>query len=185
MAVANELAVKRSVARVILLSIVTMGLYGFYWFYASRVQMTKELGTNDNAGWQTVGLIVPILNFFITYWLWRDIDIAQRKVGLAGFSAGGFLGVVIAAGVLGWIPFIGWALSIGAVIVYAMVVSKLNEYWDKKTGNKAVEAKIQGGELIVVIVGVALLVAFILAVAVGGALGSHTSNTLNSPNYSY
>lgn len=184
----NNLAVKRSVARVVLLSILTMGLYGLYWFYATRVQMTKELGTEDNAGWQTVGLIVPILNWFIIYWLWRDIDKAQKKAGLDGFSAGGFLGVVIAAQLLGWIPFLGWALAIGAIVVYCLVVSKVNEYWDKQTGNKATEAPLKGGEAVVVIIGVALLILTIIAAATGALTGGATTeinNDLYNSTYSY
>lgn len=172
----GNLAVKRSVARVIVLYILTLGLYGLYWFYVSREQVTKELGTNDSAGWQTVGLIVPILNFFIYYWLLRDIDVLQRKARLDGFSAGGYLSIIIAASLLSWIPIFGWALAIGAVVIMGLVVAKLNEYWDTKTNGKATEAPIAGGEVAVIAIGVAFWAAMILLVTLGAFSGSAELN---------
>ncbi|HEY8108653.1 MAG TPA: DUF4234 domain-containing protein [Patescibacteria group bacterium] len=90
---AQDKAVKRSVLRTLGLTIITSGLYMFYWFYVTKNQLKQELKTDDNVGLQTVGLIVPILNAFIVYWLYRDINKARDSKKLETFPAGWYVGV--------------------------------------------------------------------------------------------
>ena len=130
-------------------TILSFGLYAFYWFYVTREQMTREVGGNDQVGLQTAGLLVPILNIFITYWLWRDINIARTRVGLPEFN----IPVYLVLSILGLSP-----------IFYGLVVSKLNEYWDHRTGGQATDAPVTGGEKAVVAVGAILLVLYILLI---------------------
>src|SRR5687767_14941409 len=63
----GELAIKRSVGRVIGLSILSFGIYTYYWFYVTRKQVNGEIGSTDDPGLYTAGLLVPILNVIITY----------------------------------------------------------------------------------------------------------------------
>jgi hypothetical protein len=84
---ANNLAVKRSVLRVIGLNIITDGLYHFYWFYVTRQRVSQLIKGKDQVGLQTVGLIVPILNAFILYWLFRDINAVRATQKLNPFPA--------------------------------------------------------------------------------------------------
>ena len=172
----NEVGVKRSVLRVLILSIITFGIYGFFWFYTYRNLVSKHLGTQDNAGLQTVGLIVPILNLFIIYWLWRDIDKLQKKAGLPGFSAGGYLAVVVAAMLLGWIPIFGWALVVAEIVIYFLVLTKLNQYFDKQSGGKATEAKFTGGEIVVTLIGVGLAALLLVTGVIGTLVGQDQVN---------
>lgn len=86
-AAATKLDVKRSVLRVVGLEIVTLGLYYYYWFYVTRQHLKEELGSDDNVGLQTLGLIVPILQAFILYWLYRDISKLREQQNLQPFSA--------------------------------------------------------------------------------------------------
>jgi hypothetical protein len=55
---------KRSVVGVILLTIVTFGIYHIYWSVATKDEMV-ELGADIPTGWL---LIVPIANI---YWVWK------------------------------------------------------------------------------------------------------------------
>ena len=55
---------KRSVAGVIILTIVTLGIYGLVWSVKTKNEMNK-LGANIPTAWL---LIVPIANI---YWLWK------------------------------------------------------------------------------------------------------------------
>lgn len=143
--------VKRGAGRVLGFSILSFGLYGFYWFYVTREQMTREVGGDDNVGLQTAGQIVPILNFVIIYWLWRDINIARTRVGLPEFN----IPVYLVLSILGLSP-----------IFYCLVVSRLNEYWDRRTNGQATDAPVTGGEKAVVAVGAVLMLLYILFIIV-------------------
>lgn len=150
-------AVKRSVLRTFAFGILSGGLYSFYWFYVTRQAVTAEVKGDDNVGLQTLGLLVPILNIVIAYWLWRDIQKAREQVGLKeGFNAQMYVGIVVAAIVLSWIPIVGALLALAIIVVYGLVIKGLNEYWDKKTAGKAVEAKVTGSEILVVVAGIVL-----------------------------
>ncbi len=113
-------AVKRSVLRVLGLTIVTSGLYLFYWFYVTKGRLKSELKTDDNVGLQTVGLIVPILNAFILYWLYRDINQARSGKQLETFPAGWYVAIpyilIAAAMVVGFGAFVSLLGGIGAAL---------------------------------------------------------------------
>jgi len=133
-------AVKRPLGRTILFMVLSMGFYHFYWFYKTRPLVTAEVGGKDDAGLQTAGLAVPILQFFIIYWLWRDIDLMRRRLGLSEVPA--LLYVLLSA----FIPF-------AQIVCYVLVAEKLTEYWDWRTQGQATDAPTTGGEIAVVIAG--------------------------------
>lgn len=151
--VVGELAIKRGVGRVIGFSILSFGIYAYYWFYVTRKQLNSELSSTDDAGLYTAGLLVPILNIIITYWLWRDLDALRRRVGLPEFNV--ILWLVLAM----FIPF-------AALVIYPMVVQRLNEYWDARTAGAAVTAPVTTGEKIVVGIGAAIWALFLLIIVV-------------------
>lgn len=181
---ATEVAVKRSVVRVLGLSIVTFGLYGLYWFYVTRVALDEQLGaarslkqTPGMQLWGTLGLFVvgallsiiligiPILiaaaviAVMLQYYLYKDISTARAKVGLSEFPALWYvLGPIIASVVLAFIPPLGILASIAQLVIFGLVVQALNEYWDKKYAGKAVAAPFTGGEIGTVVAGVVLLI---------------------------
>ena len=157
----GELAIKRGLGRVIGFSILSFGIYTYYWFYVTRRQINGELASTDDAGLYTAGLLVPILNIVITYWLWRDISMLRQRVGLPDFNV--VLWIVLSM----FVPF-------AALIVYAMVVNRLNEYWDVRTGGAAVTAPVTTGEKVVLGVGLAIwaLFALIVVVAIIAALAT-------------
>jgi hypothetical protein len=213
----EEWKIKYSVIRVFGLSWVTSGLYWFYWFYQNRKLISRDLGTDDNAGLQTVGLIVPILNLFVLYWIYRDINRLRKNQNLEGFSAGlyvflplglvfGGLGLLIigiiaaAAGAAAdntalaftgaavfMIPAI-LALITGGILYYVfagLAISKLNNYWDVRSGNQASDAKFSQGEIIVIVIGVALWVLNGITGAISDSSGTDTVKTNNSIDFSY
>jgi hypothetical protein len=151
--VVGELAIKRGVGRVIGFSILSFGIYSYYWFYVTRKQLNSELGSTDDAGLYTAGLLVPILNIIITYWLWRDLDALRRRVGLPEFNV--ILWLVLSM----FVPF-------AALVIYPMVVTRLNEYWDTRTQGAAVTAPVTTGEKIVVGIGAAIWALFILIIVI-------------------
>ena len=61
------------------------GTWTFYWFYGTRRLLDGELGRGrDDALLHTLGLLVPVLNIFVLYWLYRDLDELRRRPGCPG-----------------------------------------------------------------------------------------------------
>jgi hypothetical protein len=135
-------AVKWPMWRVIVFSIVSFGLFGFYWFYVTRKQITQQIGGNDNVGLQTLGLIVPILDIVIIYWLWRDISALRERVMLSPIPLMLYIGLLVASLLTG-------LAGIAVIVLYILVLQALNEYWDARTHGQAVEKPATSGELIV------------------------------------
>jgi len=142
--------VKRPLGRTILFTAISMGFYPFYWFYKNRPLVSAEVGGKDDAALQTAGLAVPILQFFIIYWLWRDIDLMRRRLGLAEVPA--LLYVLLSA----FIPF-------AQIVCYILVAEKLNEYWDWRTQGQATDAPTTRGEVAVVVAGATFFVLYFAA----------------------
>jgi hypothetical protein len=129
---------KFSLGRAWGLSLLSFGFWGFYWFHTTRKQVDSELGgQRDDATLHTLGLLVPVLNFFVIYWLWRDISELRGRAGLERFPE---VGYVVGAIFL-------------APVFYSIVLSKLNEYWDRRAGGVAPSAPSTGGEKALVAVG--------------------------------
>lgn len=108
--------IKRSVLRVIGLSIITSGFYNFYWFFVTKNQLKRELKGDQHVGWQTVGMVVPILQAFILYWLYRDINRVRATEKLPLLPAVWYVVIPLILAALGLIIGIGAFISIlGAV----------------------------------------------------------------------
>lgn len=65
---------QRSVVAVILLSMVTFGLYHLYWFIKTKDEMVS-LGAEIPTGWL---LIIPIVNI---YWIWKWSEGVEHVTG--------------------------------------------------------------------------------------------------------
>ena len=140
-------AVKRSMERCWGFTLLSFGIYGPYWVYVTRKLLDRELQQGrDDAAFHTVGIFVPILNFFVTYWIWRDIDRLRQALGLPRFEVGVYVGLTV----------IG-----GAPVTYSLVLNRLNEYWDHRSQGWARDAPVTTGETIVVIAGAILWLTFV------------------------
>ena len=168
----------------------------FYWFFVTKNQLKRELKNDQHVGWQTAGLIVPILNAFIAYWLYRDINRVRAGQKLPEFPAVWYVLVPIILIVIGFLIAAGAVFSIiGAIgagvndrnqtavglvgagvitglfailillvagvlqyVFLGLAISKLDQYWDKRTGGKAVGTAWGKGEIAIIIVGVLLTI---------------------------
>ena len=128
-------------------SLVSYGLWPGYWFYVNRKLFDGETGRGRNdAVLHTLGLFVPILNVFIIYWLYRDLDELRRRSGLQGLPVPGY----VVGGVL------------AAPILYSIALGKVNEYWDVRTQGLATEAAMPAAEKAVLAVGAVLWLLMVL-----------------------
>jgi hypothetical protein len=148
----NPWAVKYSLGRAVGYAILSFGLWTYWWFYKTRELFNRELGkTDESAVLYTLGLLVPILNFFIIYWLWRDLGQLRVRVGLSETNATLYL-ILLIVGI--FIPFL-------PIIVYILVLNEVNEYWDVRSQGAATDAPFEGGEKVLVFIGVGLWILFI------------------------
>ena len=126
--------------------------------------MTAELGTYDNVGGQTVGLIVPILNWFIIYWLLRDVAEARRRAGLQN-DIEPILMLVI------------WFFI--APVGIGMSQSQLNQYWDLRSQGYATDEPLTIGEIAVgVLPGILFFVLWVVLIIIIVAAGSTSSSVI-------
>ncbi len=140
-------AVKRGLGRVWGFSVLSFGLYTYFWLYVYRRLLDGELGHGrDDALLHTLLLLVPIANFFVLYWLWRDLNFLRSRIGLEEFPV---------------VPYVIGAVFL-APLFYSLVLLKLNEYWDARTQGLASDAPVTTAEKIVVAAGAAFLALWIL-----------------------
>jgi hypothetical protein len=143
----NPYAVKYDLGRAWGYSLISFGTWTFYWFYVTRRLLDGEIGRGrDDAALHTLGLFVPVLNAFVLYWLYRDLDELRRRSGLTGLP--------VAAYVVGGI--------LAAPILYSIALGNVNEYWDARTQGLAAEAPVTGGEKAIVAVGAAIWILWVL-----------------------
>lgn len=139
--------VRRSMGRCWGFMLLSFGIYGPYWVYVTRTLLDTEMRQGrDDAAFHTVGSFIPILHYFVAYWIWRDIDRLRRSVGLPPFEVGLFVGLTVFG---------------GAPVTYSLVLNKLNEYWDMRSQGWATDAPTTTGEKVVVAAGAALWLAFV------------------------
>jgi hypothetical protein len=146
----RELALKRGVVRCLLCAFASFGIYCFYWFYQYRRRVSAELGRSDDAGLHTAGLVVPFLNYYLTYLLWRDIGVARRRLGLSDIPAG---------------PYV-LASVVVAPVICGVMAARLNEYWDRRTGGTATDAPFTFGEGMATLLPPAVFVALVALVVI-------------------
>jgi len=172
------------VRRLTVLIFASFGLYQFYWFWRNW----RDLG-RPHPGWRTAGLFVPILNFFLVYDLFRTVQIAAMRLGIAGFSAAraflAFLGVNVFATAV-WLMIYRWkpkgfseslSLLLIDVLLLALqilplvyVQGALNAVWSEVEPRLPVRVAFSRGE--VILVGACLFLwwmqVFMLFAPVGG-----------------
>jgi hypothetical protein len=108
----------RSVGIVILLYIVTLGIYGLYWYYITHDEMKRETGEGLGGG---IALLITIFAGIVMPF------ITANEVGRMYEKAGHAKPVSAATGF--WV-FPGALIIIGPFIWIAKVQGALNRYWE-------------------------------------------------------
>ena len=158
-------AVRISIERVVLLTVLSSGLYLFYWFYLTWKQLASETGDEHRPVWHALTLFIPIYNLFRMHAHVRVIgELAERRniqVSLSPVVAVILLFVGNALsfssfGVDKYIVLI--VMSIIAVMLTTVLVtslqSDLNRYWEARWPNELSYARIGVGEIIFVVLGI-------------------------------
>lgn len=112
---------QKNVAVSIILSIITCGLYSFYWI-ASMTNETKELVGDEDSTSGAVAVLFGIITcgiyyIYLVYKLGERIDIIKQKNGEMSSNTG------ISYVILSWVGAI--------VVVFALVQTEINKYADE------------------------------------------------------
>ena len=169
-----------SLTRIVLMSVVTMGLYWLYWMYRTWRQFRDlTAGTPEQASqthypvWHGLTQLVPIYGFFRFHAHVREYKALAEDGGVVNSLNPGPLTVIVVIGtLLGWTGgimgepelFGGFILVLGIILnlialamsaaVLAHVQSNLNHYWDELGGTPTQNARFGKGEIVCVILGV-------------------------------
>jgi len=155
--------------RVAAASVVSSGLYLFYWFYLTWKQLKIATNREDyHPVWHALALLVPIYGLVIAYRHMRIIkDLATDEGVITSLSTGGALTLLIVGGVLANASFraslsygelgAGLILDILSLAILAGMLlwaqTSLNKYWNKISEAQVREARIGVGEVVIIVVG--------------------------------
>ena len=132
------------------LSIITFGVWSVWWLHATRQRFDAELANGrDDALKHSLLYFVPVANYFVIYWLWRDLDILRRRVGLPSMPV---LGYVLGAVLL-------------APVFFTIVLNRYNEYWDVRLEGGALPAPVTTSEKIAIALGVVVFLLYMVLFA--------------------
>jgi hypothetical protein len=121
----GEVGQIRSTGTVILLTIVTLGIYSWFWYYKTHEEMKKHSGEGIGGG---VALLLAILVSIVMPFL------TSNEVGKLYERRGEKPPVTAATGL--WFLLLGWLLLVGAIVWFVKTNNALNEYW-KSVGAQA------------------------------------------------
>ncbi|MFB6089408.1 MAG: DUF4234 domain-containing protein [Candidatus Aenigmatarchaeota archaeon] len=58
--------------KAVIFAIITLGIYGLYWFYKTSKDLIEHMDRNSSAGLWLIGIFIPLLNFVI-YWKYSHL----------------------------------------------------------------------------------------------------------------
>lgn len=155
----------------ILFSIVTLGIYGyFYWFYRNWKHLKAHNRLEISPGWRTIGLFVPIVNIVMIYGQFKDIKDFAKGSGVNTYSSPGslVLGFIILGGLTSRIPDPWWIITeILSFLIIVYVQNILNEYWSIEQQKIPIKRNFTGIEIILMSIG-GLFLVFLIFISVMG-----------------
>ena len=119
-----------SVGLVVLLQIVTLGIFSLIWFGLMADKMPKVRHDDPSAGKHIGFMFIPFFNFYWVFFAYiRLCDRIAEQRQLRGLAPESLKGLAIAACIVGFIPYVG--CCVGPLIMwplfFGMLQSKVNE----------------------------------------------------------
>lgn len=170
-----------SPTRILVMAVLSFGLYLLYWFYLTWKQYRDHTGREAFPVWHALTLLVPIYGLFRTHAHVRSFKELMENSGVANtLSPGWAVGLVALSGVLDAISFnvsggffsleeISQGTSLAVALVDALSITvvaglllqlqgNLNRYWGGLTHVSSGEisltnARIGVGEIILLVIG--------------------------------
>jgi hypothetical protein len=158
--------------KLVLLSLLTLNLYHFYWFYRNWKHIKSHTGADIRPGLRTIGLLVPILNFFLVYDQFEDIHALSTPKGMAAmyrrYSPLGLMLIYVLINSLraplfpdpwSWLALLGF-------IPLIFVQQALNDYWQREQPDHPVRRRLSGPEMGVLALGGVWVVLVVVGILV-------------------
>jgi len=155
------------------MSVLSWGLYLFYWFYLTWKQYRNHTKEEAYPIWHALSLVVPIYAFFRMHAHVRSFKELMSKANIETSLAPGsvvtglviiwILGAISAGGSYSETITMGAAvttllLEIVAVFITAWLIShvqqNLNNYWDSLSDTPSLNSKVGIGEVVFAVIGV-------------------------------
>ena len=160
-------AVRINASRVILVSVLSGGLYLLYWFYLTWKQLASETHEQHYPVWHALTLSVPVYGLFRMHAHVRVIGEVARRQGITSTMAPGLaVALLLVSSAIGWssIRITDTAalivLSIISTVVSATLIvtaqADLNRYWKIRWPDSLTDARVGVGEVVFVILGIIL-----------------------------
>jgi len=141
----------------VVLSILTLGIYDIYWYYKNWKHLKAIQFSNFSPVLRTIGLLIPIVNFFIIYKAHKDYRYLIIEKGINRDIYPGLIVLVIAISfALTRLPDPYWLLCFIATIPLAIVQDILNELWDTVQVGKPRRTAWRGRQIFLIVVGTIL-----------------------------
>lgn len=147
------------IRNLVILYIATCGLYFFYWFYETNKELYKHNGIDTNPLFRTIGLIAPLLNIYLLWVFFKDIQKFTAKAGTPELKYPGWLTVAfIFFSALYRLPFLFSFLGFLSVAPVIVAQNALNAYWKKEQPNLPDKTRLTWQEILCCVVGAILLI---------------------------
>ncbi len=155
-------------ARIIVVSILSFGLYFFYWFYLTWKHYRDYTRTENYPFWHALTLFVPIYYLFRVHAHVRSFKELMVERGMSSsLSPGVFVALVLLSGILSTISwrFYYYDPSSSMIVLDIIIVlldigilvwvqTNLNRFWRTTKDIFATNARIGVGEVIFVLFGI-------------------------------
>ncbi|MDQ0193932.1 DUF4234 domain-containing protein [Paenibacillus wynnii] len=137
-----------------LLSILTFGVYDIYWYYKNWTRIKAYKFLNFSPQLRTVGLFIPIYNFFLIYKTHKEYrDLIKERGIERDIYPGPIVLVIIISFVLMRLSDPYWLLCFISTLPLAMVQSVLNDLWDKVQVGKPRRTGLRGRQILLIVLG--------------------------------
>ena len=151
-------ALRLSIARIIILSIVTSGLYVFYWLYLTWKHLQSETGDVHYPVWHALTFLVPVYGLFRIHKHVAVIQAVSQRAGVEALLSPAlavtmlalyWLMAMLSANSASFGTFIILNLIRLALITTVIVRSQatLNNYWSSVKGEALARVPLGGGEV--------------------------------------
>ena len=173
-----------SPARIILMSILTVGIYTIYWLYKTWQHYRDHTGAEAYPVWHGLTAVVPVYGSFRAHAHLRTFGELASAAGLTvGFSPGlAFFAIIV-----GWLGiFVGWSPALSLLVQIVSFIAgvwmmlhaqpRINYFWDQTYGARLRGVAFGKGEIILVIFGALIWLGLILSIFVDPEMAQNGAN---------
>lgn len=169
------LAYRLSPRRILVMTVLSFGLYLFYWFYLTWQQYRDHTKREAYPVWHAMSLSVPVYDLFRTHAHMNSFKELMHAANLnTTINPGWAVVVVLISSVLGLVSFfltggaetkevtfraalVAFGLNLASLVMVTklllQVQENLNQYWESLQNITLGDAGIGGGEVLLVIIG--------------------------------